>query len=82
MPASLSRRDGPIRLGGLAMLGSGVFALGLLFGGTVVPAGWAGFAAAGWGFLGCSGGALLTCLGAHVHDRVPISRPWAPHLVD
>lgn len=82
MPAPSSRRDGLIRLVGLAMLVIGVIALALLFGGTVASAGWAGFAAAGWGFLGCSGGALLTCLGAHIHDRVPISRPWAPHLVD
>lgn len=29
------------------------------------------------GFLGCSFGAGLVTLGAHIHDRVPISPRWA-----
>ena len=82
MPAPFSRRDGPIRLFGLMLLGIGTGALHVLFGGGIAPAGWAAFAAAGCGFLGCSGGAVFACLGAHIHDRVRVSRPWAAHLVD
>lgn len=77
MLATLFRRDRSIRAVGLTALAAGLLAVRVLFTGAVTPMGPAGFAAAACAFLGCSVGAALTCLGAHIHDRITIARPWA-----
>ena len=78
MPAWFAT-DRAIRLTGLLLLAAGIASLALLCRlcpplAAFAPEERGGLAA--FGFLGCTLGTAALTLGAHLHDHVPVARPW------